>query len=493
MNAGKYGKIAAYKLNLSVPRRDVDLGPAKPHIPPMAKIPSTAARKSVNAANLAKLGDKRLSELLVELGGTNANWKRRLKLELAAEVGAADLALEIDKRLLALATSRARVSWRKRPELVADLTIHRNMIVDRLAPMDAGLSLARLVAWFDLFPGLCDRVTDPKDELAELYLGTAPALASVASRVPDAAIAILFEALQTRPSDWSVWIGRAAPLFDEAVAAALLSRLTEGRAAPTGRLALVIRRLADRAGDLDAWITSFPKKERSQTQTGSEIAIRLARHGRAAEARTALEAARPQPLALSRFSGRLQPLPPQERSLLWDAAEIAVLDAEGHTDEAQVARWAAFERTLSHDHLNAFVARLPDFEDVEAIDRAHAFAATWPDPAQAIRFLIDRMALREAAQTIVARREHLRIGIAESALWSTRLEARYPSASLVLVRARALALAQAGAVDSDDVRSLSAEATRLSDLVGPETELESHAEFIDRIDALASARRKSWR
>ena len=104
----------------------------------MARTPSTAASKSVNAANLAKLGEKRLADLLVELGGTNANWKRRLKLELAAEVGAADLALEIDKRLLALATSRARVSWRKRPELVADLTIHRNMIVDRLAHLDAG-------------------------------------------------------------------------------------------------------------------------------------------------------------------------------------------------------------------------------------------------------------------------------------------------------------------------------------------------------------------
>ncbi|MDI1289921.1 MAG: hypothetical protein PSX37_08255, partial [bacterium] len=431
--------------------------------------------------------------LLVELGGTNANWKRRLKLELAAEVGAADLALEIDKRLLALATSRARVSWRKRPELVADLTTHRNMIVDRLAQMDAGLGFARLVAWFDLFAGLRERVTDPREELAELYLAAAPALASLASRVPDPAIPVLFEALQTRISDWSVWIGRAAPLFDEALATALLTTLTEGRAAPTGRLALVVRRLADRAGDMDAWVASFPKKERGQTRIGSEIATRLASHGRAEEARSALEAARPQAPAPSRLSGRLQALPPQERSPLWDDAEIAVLDAEGRSEEAQAARWAAFERTLSNDHLNAFVARLPDFEDVEAIDRAYGFAANWPDPTQAIRFLIDRMALREAAQTIVARREDLRIGFEESSLWSARLEARYPRASLVLVRARALALAHAGAANSDDVRSLSAEATRLSDLLGSETELETHAEFIDQIDAIAIARRKSWR
>ena len=476
-----------------VGRRDVELGSAKLHILSMAKTPSTSARKSVNTANLAKLGAERLAELLVEVGGTNANWKRRLKLELAAEVGAADLSAEIDKRLLALGASRTRVSWRKRPELLVDLAMHRDMIVDRLAGLDAVVAFSCLVDWFDLYPGLRERVNDPKEELSDLYLETAPALAGLASRVPDQAVPVLFEALQTRLSDWSVWVGRAAPLLDDTVAAALLSVLIEGPAAPTGRLALVVRRLADRAGNLDAWIASFPTKERGQTQIGSEIATRLARDGRPAEARTALEAARPVAPAPSRFSGRSQAPPPEERSPFWDAAEIAVLDAEGHAQEAQAARWSTFERTLSPEHLNAFLARLDDFDDVEATDRAYAFAAAWPDAAQAIRFLINRMALREAAQAIVARRDGLSITVEETALWSTRLEGRYPGAAVALVRARALALAKVGAAQSDEVRSLSAEAARLADLAGVANEFETHAAFIDRLDALANATRRPWR
>eukprot|EP01035_Chromulina_nebulosa_P038951 gene38951-52599_t len=128
---------------------------------PMAKRPATA-KKTLSAANLKALGDARLADLLMEMAGEDAGWKRRLRMELAAEVGAADLALEIDKRLNTLATSRAKVSWRKRPELLADLATVRRMIVDRLAAMDARLGLDRLVVWFDLYPGLASRVKDPK-------------------------------------------------------------------------------------------------------------------------------------------------------------------------------------------------------------------------------------------------------------------------------------------------------------------------------------------
>ena len=64
----------------------------------MAKRPTTA-KKSVSAANLAALGADRLADLLMEAGAADPGLKRRLRMELAAEVGAADLALEIDKRM----------------------------------------------------------------------------------------------------------------------------------------------------------------------------------------------------------------------------------------------------------------------------------------------------------------------------------------------------------------------------------------------------------
>ena len=67
---------------------------------------SSAARKTVSSDNLAALGADRLAALLLEAASADANLKRRLRMELAAEVSPADLALEIDKRLTALATSK---------------------------------------------------------------------------------------------------------------------------------------------------------------------------------------------------------------------------------------------------------------------------------------------------------------------------------------------------------------------------------------------------
>lgn len=87
----------------------------------------------LSAANLIHLGAPRLADLLIEAGAGNANLKRKLRLELAAQAGPAPLALEIDKRLTTLAAARTRVSWRKRGELLDDLEAHRRMIVERLA------------------------------------------------------------------------------------------------------------------------------------------------------------------------------------------------------------------------------------------------------------------------------------------------------------------------------------------------------------------------
>ena len=117
----------------------------------MARRPATA-KKALSEANLAALGADRLAAVLMETAGPGL--KRRLRLELAAAAGPPDLAFELDKRLAALEASRARVSWRKRPELITELQMLRRMIVERLADMEPTLALDRLVAWFDLYPSL---------------------------------------------------------------------------------------------------------------------------------------------------------------------------------------------------------------------------------------------------------------------------------------------------------------------------------------------------
>ena len=432
----------------------------------MAKRPATA-KKTLSAANLKALGDQRLADLLMEMAGEDAGWKRRLRMELAAEVGAADLALEIDKRLNTLAGSRTRVSWRKRPELMADLTTVRRIIVGRLAAMDARLGLDRLVAWFDLYPGLASRVKDPKGELALLFDGSSTELAATASLAgPEVAAPILIEALNTRLSEWGSWIGRGAAGLSTPLARALLTGITEGRPKPAGRLALVVRKLADRAGDLDAWIASLPEEDRTKPEIGAEIARRLAEAGRAGEARAALEASRPV-LKEAAGRGRREPEPPPPPPEAWLTAEIAVLEAGGAVKEASDARWMLFERTLAEAPLRAEIAKLADFEDVVALDRAFAHAAAFPDATAGLRFLMNWPALREAGEMVMARAGDLRGSADEVPLWASRLEGRHPAAALVLIRARAVALTRlALSRGGDEVEQLIQQAAALAALIG---------------------------
>lgn len=446
---------------------------------------SNSARKTLSSTNLAALGVERLAALLIEATVGDANLKRKLKLELAAEVGPGDLALEIDKRIAALVASRTRVSWRKRPELVADLEAHRRAIVERLASHDAVAALDRLVAWFDLYPGLGSRVKDPKGELTDLFLSASQDLAVLASAVgPDRAVPVLAEAVETRLSQWASWVGRAASTMSPALAARLLDALVTGRPVPTGRRALVVRKLADRADDPRAWANTYTKAERSAPEIGGQVAQRMAAAGFVAEARAALELGRPQPPVRSSRRGVTLALP--EPSPVWDSAEIAVLEAEGRTDEAQQARWAVFERTLDDSALRAFVSGLADFDDVEAIDRAHQLAAQWGDATRGLGFLMAWPALREAATLIRARADEVRVLGDEVLLWISRLEGRYPAAALTLVRLRARSLAQLGPGRAEEVRTLSVEAADLALRPDALEGLESHAEFIDRLDSLAS-------
>ncbi len=455
----------------------------------MAKRPATA-KKTLSAANLKALGAERLSELLMEMAGDGAGWKRRLRMELAAEVGAPDLALEIDKRLNTLATSRAKVSWRKRPELISDLGTLRRIIVERLAAMDARLGLDRLMAWFDLYPGLAARVKDPKGELAMLFDTASADLAAVASTVgPAVAAPILIEALSTRLSEWGSWIGRGASAMDRPLAQAVLVGITDGKPRATGRLALVVRKLADRAGDLDAWISSLPEEDRKKPEIGAEIARRLAETGRAIEARAALETSRPKPVEASRW-GRREPEPPPPPPESWLSAEVAVLEAEGDVKGASDARWMLFERTLAEAPLRAEIARLPDFEDVIALDRAFAHAAAYANATAGLRFLMNWPALREAGEMVVARAGELRGSADEVPLWASRLEGRHPAAALALLRSRAVALTRlALSTGGEEVEYLVQQAAALASQIGDD----GQDGFLLALDEAARPVRRGWR
>jgi hypothetical protein len=455
----------------------------------MAKRPSTA-KKTVSAPNLAALGADRLAALLVEAAATDPGLKRRLRMELAADVGAADLAFEIDKRLTAMAGSRARVSWRKRPALINDLRSLLRVITDRLAPLDVRLALDRLVAWFDLYPGLTVRVSDAKGELPLLFDAATADLAAVASSAgPDVAGPVLGEALSTRLNQWASWIGRGAHALDPVLARRLLRDLGRGPK-PTGRLALVVRKLSDRSGDLDAWIHSIPEDDARKPEVGGEIARRLAVAGRAVEGRAALEASRTAISSKGRWGGRVGAAEPPPDA--WSAAEIAVLEAEGQSEEADEARWARFERTLSAEDLRTFIARLPDFEDVVATDRAFELASIHPDAMRGLAFLMGWPALREAAALIEARAGEIRGAHDDVPLWAARLAGRHPVAAVVLLRARARALVTLGAGVTEEVQALIAEAEAIASTAGEDAPMADHAAFVAEIHAMTAAKRRRW-
>ena len=404
--------------------------------------PPPKLTKTVSEKNLALLGEQRLAGLLMLAAAGDPGFKRRLRLELAAELGAADLAAELDRRLDTLREGRGRISWRKRPALVRELSGLRDLIVDRLTDQDAALALDRLIAWFDLADPLAGRVKDSRGELTEMFEGAAPEIARIADRVGvEGAAPRLHSALDMRAAIWAPVLGRAAPVMSQALAGRLAALLRPGLETASARRRLVARRLSDRAGDIDVWLETLTAEERRSSGLGAEAARRLARDGRPAQARAALEATRPPVSRVVRGRKERRDPAPDER---WRSVEIAVLDAEGRTKEALEARWLQFERTLSPEVLRELVGRLDDFEDVVAIDRALAFAQTYFDLMQGVSFLMDWGAMREAAEAVLARPEDVRGDVESIPLWASRLAGRHPEAAALLLRAHVRALVAQG-------------------------------------------------
>ena len=386
----------------------------------------------LSAASLVHLGAPRLADLLIEAGAGNANLKRRLRLELAAEISPDILALEIDKRLTALAAARTRVSWRRRGDLLDDLNIHREMIVGRLAPEAPGEALAVLIRWFDLYPGLTARVKDTKGELPAAFEAAAPDLFTLAETIDDQALRDLVDALRRNPQDYARWTSAAGESLGPRTARRLLDSLdTSVKKTPAGRN--LLRRLADKAGDLDLWLSLVPPEQAGSPDIAADIARRLLDAGRVGEARAALEGAL-SPSALNRrwTFGHSPKNGAPCLNPAWEAASIDVLDAEGNRQEAQDLRWSLFQRDLSAQVLRDYLSRLPDFDDVEALDRAFVHVSSHPDFEAAMRLLMDWPAHREAAALVLARPREARQARQMSGEWASRLGQRYPEAADIL-------------------------------------------------------------
>ena len=451
-----------------------------------AKKPPASAKR-LTVGNLEAMGAAALAALLMELSDSQPALKRRLRMELAAQVGAADLAAELDKRLAMIAGSRAKVSWRKRADFILDLQVLRRMIAGRLGPLDAGLAVRRLWVFLDLADGIAGRVKDPKNELPPVFLAAAQDLAALASAAPaDIGLAgEVADMLFSGSAAWGERIAVALPAFGPDFGAAVLAGLRQRAAArpafkPSPR---VLRAVADAAGDVDAFAETIPATLRHDPGTAAAMGRRLLAAGRLDEALATLQAADPRhrPRGLD---GRGDPAAEP-----WYDAWIEALEKAGETRAAHDERWAAFERTLSADQLRAYLKALPDFDDVEAADRAFDVAARHRPFHDGLAFLMAWPALPEASAMILARHAEVEGEPRVLAEWAGRLDARYPRAALVLLRAAIATLWQDRRTRAE-AEPLAEEAEVLARRIGDLGGLESHDAFVLRLTARRSP---AWR
>jgi hypothetical protein len=380
----------------------------------------------VTAENLERLGAQRLAEILFEVAETRVELKRRLRMELAAEQGAEHLLPEIDRRIALLAASRGAISWRQRPAFVRDLDGLRGLIAGRLAELDRAAAQDRIFGFLGLAQRSQRRVRDKEGAVDAVFARAAgDAVAMLTGAAPHEAGALLAAAIAEQPLDWSRWTSDT--LFAERadLARATLSFLA-GRSG--AGWAPFLRKLADAAGDPDVFRSTFTVEAVRTPAIAAQVAKRFLQAGRAEEARTVLEGAI-QPALFRRPPGG-NPEPDFD----WETAWIDYLERSGRQDEAQLARWASFERSLSVERAKAFTKRLPDFEDVEAEDRIFATAANHADAERALALMMDWPAFGEAAGLITERGDELRLSPEQAEGWARKLRRRYPGAAQRLLR-----------------------------------------------------------
>lgn len=391
----------------------------------------TGSKKTLNAANLERLGAERLAALMMEITEGQAAIKRRLRLELAGEAGPDDLASELDKRLASIAEKRTRITWRRYAEFTRELRQLRAAIAGPMAELNAFVALELLWRLLSLADPVMDRIDDSKGEVAAVFTAAVEDLGplAIAARAnPQGLADRVFETLTADTEGlMSGIVAAVLPALNDEAMASLRDKLTGAqnrRARPSAVLRRAIQQIADAQGDVEAFVATWTPTELKEPLVGAHIASRLLIAGRTADAFAALERARP-------ASG------PRTRGTAdWERAWLAALEADGRDAEAQEIRWAGFEARLDADLLRAHLKRLGDFDDVEAEDRAMAHARAFPNAAMALRFFVEWPNPAEAARLVLTRAGDLKgdaVDLLEPA--ARLLEARHPLAAALVLRA----------------------------------------------------------
>lgn len=403
-----------------------------------------AARSKLTVENLAKLGPRRLAEILLDEVGRNRQLKQAVQMALAAKSGASEVAHYVRKRLAQLARAEAFIDSEKSRELATELEHLRAVIVESIGADDPKLAAELLEQLLDLHSSTFQRLDDSSGRVGALFRSACHDLGPllkrsnakpvelapmVLRRIEDNGYGI-YDGIVVGLSDALGREGRNAlrRLLEERRVAHLMSQ--ERAAIRPGHFDYILsgllqglRDIADCENDVDAFIDTYEGFDLTNPVYATEIALRLLRAGRAKEALVYLDKGMPN--ESNRYF----------RLFEWSDVRIGVLLALDRKDEAQTLRYNLFEQHLSAPHLKAYLKELVDFEDVEAENTALSQVERHGDVHAALAFLIKWRALDRAARLVDARIDEINGDLYELLdPAASALEGKHPLASVLLRR-----------------------------------------------------------
>ncbi|MGY9037531.1 MAG: DUF6880 family protein [Rhodobacterales bacterium] len=470
------------------------------------------SKKTLNTANLAALGADRLAELLIEVSTGSADMKRRLRLELSHNLGPAELARDVRKRLVTIRRAKSYVGWRKRNALIKDLRTQSAMIIDKIAPDAPADAINLLWEFLELAPFVMSRVDDSKGDVGAVFFDAREEIGPIAARAPLDPIPLAertWEAVQTNSDGaFDAIITRMAPSLGETGMAHLKSLIQQFEAAPLdatddhpalqflrelrGRsgnyaaqrkrrfIQMHLREIALAQGDTETYISLFSPTDLARPTVAVEVAELWAAQGNQTAALDVLDGAQPK----GRVAGRGE----------WDAAYVNVLMALGREDDAQAHRWHCFAETLDPDMLRAHLKQLPDFDDLEVEEAAKAHAAAFKDLNAAIAFFLAWPDLRGLATMVETRADRLSgTQVVPLTKAADALRSRHPLAAALCWRT----MIEATLRDAAKTRYAQA-ADHLMDCAAADLEIEeygrfeSHDAFVQRLRKRYSGKAAFW-
>jgi hypothetical protein len=446
-----------------------------------------ARTKSLTSEALTALGAEPLAEVLIAHAASDPVLRKKLGMLLAGTEGPGKLAAEIDKRIKTIGRSRSFVDWEKRKPLVQELDHLRRTIATRLAAQDREQAIELLWSFLGIADAVMERMGDGIGAVEEIFGAAMEDLGRLSATPPPRdpkALARRVFAFCERDA-----IGSADALIrhmGEALGAAGRAEIqcateTALKAVPRSaephdwhgdarrrHLAFRLALLADLDNDADAFIAAIRTGGMESTRA-LDVAERLIAANRAAEALTWLDKSR------RRFED--------------DGADgadtdlrIAALEALGDRDEAQSVRWRHFERSLSAEHLRAYLKRLADFEDFEAEQKALEVAAAHNQAERALAFFIEWPALDRANRLVRERLAALDGRFYEVLRPAAEtLEEKFPEAASLLYRRMVESVLDRGSSKQYPyaARDLQSCARLASRLLAPE--IETHATFVAQL------------